>query len=80
MIVVAIAAAVHIGTAWAAAIAIFLVTTRHNLLGLLVHEQAHLLGLRGRFGDLIVNCLAAYPLLVLIRARSARSMARLTRR
>ena len=35
------------------------------MLGLLVHEQVHRLGSRGRYGDLITNLFAAYPLLVL---------------
>ena len=46
-------------------ITIFLVATRQNLLGLLVHEQVHRLGSRARYGDLITNLFAAYPLLVL---------------
>lgn len=65
VIVGAISWAQYMGTPWAAAIAILLVATRQNVLGLLVHEQTHLLGYRGRFGDVIVNCLAGYPLLLL---------------
>lgn len=65
VIFIAIAAATSIHSAWATIIAILVVATRHNLLGLLVHEQAHLLGYKGRFGDLFVNLFAAYPLLVL---------------
>lgn len=65
VIVGVIAWANHMGTVWASVIAILLVATRQNVLGLLVHDQAHLLGYRGRFGDLAVNMLAAYPLLVL---------------
>ena len=38
------------------------VATRLSILALLVHEQVHFLGLRGQYGDLIVNLLAAYPL------------------
>ena len=55
----------HMATAWASLIAVLLVATRQNVLGLLSHDQAHLLGYRTRFGDLAVNLLAAYPLLVL---------------
>jgi fatty acid desaturase len=44
---------------------IFVVATRQNVLGLLVHDQAHCLGFKARFGDLITNLIAAYPLLVL---------------
>ena len=65
VIIGAIVWAEYVNAPWATVIAIFLVATRQNLLGLLVHEQAHLLGYRGRFGDLVVNCFAAYPLLVL---------------
>ena len=65
VIIAAIVWAQSVNSAWVTVIAIFLVATRQNLLGLLVHEQAHLLGFRGRFGDWIVNCFAAYPLLVL---------------
>jgi fatty acid desaturase len=65
VIVSAIVWAEQIDTAWATAIAIFVVATRQNVLGLLVHDQAHLLGYRGRFGDLAVDAFAAYPILVL---------------
>jgi fatty acid desaturase len=44
-------------------IAGIIVATRQNVLALLVHEQAHDLGFKGRLGDLVVNLLAAYPLL-----------------
>lgn len=30
--------------------------------GLLMHEQVHMLGLRGRYGDSLANTLVAYPL------------------
>lgn len=53
------------GTLWATGIAILIVATRMNILGLLVHEQAHFLGMRGRFADLAANMMAAYPLLLL---------------
>jgi fatty acid desaturase len=65
VIVIAIGWAVY-ARHWAvSALAIIVVATRHNVLGLLVHEQAHRLGFVGRFGDLFVNLFAAYPLLVL---------------
>jgi fatty acid desaturase len=44
---------------------IFVIATRQNVLGLLVHDQAHCLGFKARFGDVITNIIAAYPLLVL---------------
>lgn len=65
VIVGVVAWAVHADSIWATVIAVIVVATRHNVLGLLVHEQAHLLGFRGRYGDLAVNLVAAYPLLVL---------------
>ncbi len=65
VIVGAVALAMHLGTWWATVLAVLVVATRQNVLGLLVHDQAHLLGYRGRFGDLMVNLFAAYPLLVL---------------
>jgi fatty acid desaturase len=57
--------AIYVNTIWATIIAIFVVATRQNVLGLLVHEQAHLLGYRNKYGDLLVNLFAGYPLLVL---------------
>ncbi len=44
-------------------VAIYIIATRQNLLALLIHEQTHYLGLRSKFGDSIVNCLASYPLM-----------------
>ena len=44
--------------------AIFIITTRQNLLALLVHEQAHYLGFRSKAGELIANIFTAYPLLI----------------
>jgi fatty acid desaturase len=44
-------------------VVVFLVATRQNVLGLLVHDQAHCLGFKARFGDVITNIIAAYPLL-----------------
>ena len=65
VIVGAIVWADHMHSWWASLIAIVLVATRQNVLGLLTHDQAHLLGFRHRAGDLLVNLFAAYPLLVL---------------
>lgn len=45
---------------------ILFVATRQNILALLVHDQAHMLGYRiKRWGDLAANLFAAWPLLVL---------------
>ena len=49
---------------WATLLAVVIVATRQNVLGLLVHEQAHCLGFPSRF-DWLANLLAAYPLLLL---------------
>jgi fatty acid desaturase len=57
--------ATYVDAIWATVIAIIVVATRHNVLGLLVHEQAHLLGYKRKYGDLLVNLFAAYPLLIL---------------
>lgn len=60
-----IAAAVYVDH-WAMSLAtIFLVATRQHVLGYLMHEQAHHLGFRGKYGDLWANFLTAYPLCVL---------------
>ncbi|WON74972.1 fatty acid desaturase [Nitrosospira sp. Is2] len=65
VIIGAISLAIWLDNVWMSLATIFLVATRQNLLGLLVHEQVHRLGSRGRYGDLITNLFAAYPLLVL---------------
>ncbi len=62
VIVAAIGVAVYVDRGWATLIAMMIVATRLNVLGLLVHEQAHVLGLKGRYGDLIVNVIAGYPI------------------
>lgn len=49
---------------WAATvIAVAVVATRQIVLGLLMHEQVHRLGLRGRWGDTLANMVAVYPLM-----------------
>lgn len=73
VIATAIVLAIWADHGWVSVIAIIVVATRQNCLGLLVHEQTHLgLGGRsgdtsfiGRYGDWICNLLCAYPLLVL---------------
>jgi fatty acid desaturase len=65
VIIGAIAAAESIDSWWATVLAMLIVATRQNVLGLLVHEQAHHLGFVSRWGDLFVNLTAAYPLIVL---------------
>lgn len=44
-------------------ICILLLGTRQMVLGLLLHEQVHRLGLRSKYGDWIVNLLVAYPIM-----------------
>lgn len=63
VIFAAIAAAQWAGHWWATLLAIVVVATRMNILGLLVHDQVHRLGYRNRFGDLIVNAFCAWPLI-----------------
>ncbi len=46
-------------------IAVYVVATRQNILGLLVHEQTHYTGIKTANGDLFVNLFAGYPLLVM---------------
>lgn len=54
--------AIYVDAFWMTFLAIVIIATRQNILGLLVHEQVHSLGFRGRWGDIICNLLAAYPL------------------
>jgi fatty acid desaturase len=62
-IILCVAAARWSGNPVAAAAAIVVVATRQNVLGLLIHEQAHHLGLNFRHGDWLANALCGYPLL-----------------
>ena len=39
-----------------------LIGVRQMVLGLLLHDQVHRLGLRGRYGDWIANCVVGFPL------------------
>ncbi len=45
--------------------ALFIIASRQNVLGLLVHEQSHCLGFKARYGDPVANFFCAYPLMVL---------------
>jgi len=65
VIAISIALAIYLDNIFASIIAIYVIATRQNLLGLLIHEQTHYLGLRNKFGDQIANLLAGYPLLVM---------------
>lgn len=49
---------------WVTLICIFIISTRQMVLGLLLHEQVHRLGLRGKYGDWIVNVTTVYPLFI----------------
>ncbi len=62
VIVAAIMLSIYLDNVWMTALAIPIIATRFNILGLLVHEQVHQLGLRGRYGDVLANILAAYPI------------------
>lgn len=56
--------AVQMQSAWVSLLAILIIATRQNVLGLLIHDQSHLLALRGKWGDLVCNLITAYPLLL----------------
>lgn len=65
VIFTSIACAKLAGIWWATLIAIFIVASRQNILGLLIHDQAHKLGMKGQAGDILANLFAGYPLLVM---------------
>jgi fatty acid desaturase len=65
VIIASIWLAVELQSVWVSVLAIFIVATRQNILGLLVHEQSHCLGFKASYGDSLVNFLVAYPLIVL---------------
>lgn len=65
VIFAAIAIAVTVNNFFVSCLAIVVVATRQNVFALLIHEQAHHLAFNNKFGDLIVNCLVAYPLLLM---------------
>lgn len=64
VILAAAAVAASIDNPWLTALAVLLIATRQNVLALLIHDQAHCLALKAKPGDLLVNLLAAYPLLL----------------
>src|SRR5262245_60222412 len=55
--------AVSVDTFIVKVLAIYVVATRQNLLGLLVHEQVHYLCSRRRWADALTNLLAGWPLI-----------------
>lgn len=59
-----IALATRLDMFWMNVVAIIVIATRQNVLALLLHEQAHCLGFKAKPGDLVVNLLVAYPLLL----------------
>lgn len=61
----AVAIGVYAQNIWVNLLVICVIATRQNVLGLLIHEQAHHSGLKGKYSDLIANIFAGYPLLVL---------------
>lgn len=60
-----ISGAVYINNFFVTVLAIIIIATRQNVFGLLIHDQAHRLGLSSSLGDGIANLLAGWPLLVL---------------
>jgi fatty acid desaturase len=63
VIALAISAAIYFQNWFVSAAAIYVVATRQNLLALMIHEQTHRLGLNYKYGDVIVNLFAGYPLI-----------------
>jgi len=64
VIIVAIALAVVAQNVWVSILAIMAVASRFFVFSLLIHEQAHCLAFKSKWGDLWVNALVAYPLLI----------------
>jgi fatty acid desaturase len=62
-IALSIAAAKYFGNLAIQVLAILVIATRQNVLGLLIHEQAHHLGLNLKCGDWIANIFCGYPLI-----------------
>jgi fatty acid desaturase len=62
IVAVAIGVAVQVDGVLVTLLAICVVATRQMVFGLLLHEQVHRLGLRGKYADWLVNALAVYPL------------------
>lgn len=62
VIIATIAFSIYADNIFISLLAVIIIATRFNIFGLLIHEQVHFLGLRGRYGDLIANLLVAYPL------------------
>jgi len=62
VIALVIAAGIHFDNALVTLLCICLVGTRQMVLGLLMHEQVHRLGMRGRYADWLVNLSVCYPL------------------
>jgi fatty acid desaturase len=63
IIAVAIAVAIKADSVLVTALAILVVAGQQLKFGLLLHEQAHYLGLKSRWGDLIADVLVCYPLI-----------------
>src|SRR5476649_2402806 len=56
-----IAAAEYFHSIWLTVLAILVIGTRQNILGLLMHEQCHCLGFKSKRGTALANLTAAYP-------------------
>lgn len=65
LIVGSVATALIVDNVFVSALTVLFVATRQNILGLLIHEQTHKLGLKGKYGDWIANFIAGYPLIIL---------------
>jgi fatty acid desaturase len=67
-----IAVAVYSKNIFVSFFAIMIIAGRQNIFGLLMHEQAHYLGIKSRWGDTLTNLFVCYPLLVVSVATYAR--------
>ncbi len=65
VIISVVALAVYIDNIFFTIFAIFIVATRQNVLGLMVHDQAHYTGIKHKYGDLITDFFAGYPLIMM---------------
>jgi len=65
VIIGSISVALYVDNIFVTILAIFLVATRQNVLALMMHDQVHYLGIKHKYGDLITDLFACYPLIIL---------------
>lgn len=62
IIFIMIASSIYVNNVLMSIVAVIVIATRINVLALLIHEQAHFLGFRSYYGELIANFFTAFPL------------------